>query len=369
MASAEDYPAAALRAAAAAHGVHLDADQQQVAARLEQLGATLARSHGSWRERLRRRWRPTTGNEAPVQGLYLWGGVGRGKTLLMDLFYESLGALPRERVHFYRFMRTVHAELHQLKARVAPLDEVAARHARRVRLLCLDELLVADIADAMLLAGLFEGLFKRGVTLVATSNVPPRGLYKDGLQRQRFIPAIELLERHLQVLHLDAGIDYRLRTLQQAPTYLNANKPNAQSEMAARFAALTGTQPHGPLELSVEGRPIVARAATPDAVWFDFNDICDGPRSQNDYIEIARLYHTVFVSNIPLFTAAQDDAARRFIMMIDEFYDRNVNIVVSAAAPPAELYRGERLRFEFERAASRMIEMQTQAYQSGEHRP
>jgi cell division protein ZapE len=286
----------------------------------------------------------------------------------MDLFYESLRLRRRERTHFYRFMRQVHAELRTIKNRAEPLEIVAERLASRAALICLDEFFVSDIADAMILAGLFDALFRHGVTLVTTSNVPPIALYQDGLQRQRFLPAIASIESHMDVLHLDGGVDYRLRQLEQAPTYLDSSRPDTFVQLKERFAALAGGAQGGPETLCVEGRPIPALATGPDLVWFEFNDICEGPRSQNDYIELARMYHTVFISDIPQFTRTNENAARRFIMLIDEFYDRSVNIVVSAAAPPMALYRGERLQFEFQRAASRLIEMQTQHYLAGEHR-
>jgi cell division protein ZapE len=235
--------------------------------------------------------------------------------------------------------------------------------------LCLDEFFVSDIADAMILSGLFEGLFRRGVILVATSNTPPQDLYKDGLQRQRFLPAIEMIIQHLDIVHLDGGVDYRLRQLQQAPTYLDSRLPDTAARLAQRFAALAGGTAAGPTILTVEDRPIKALATGAGMVWFEFNDICEGPRSQNDYIELACLYHTVFISNIPEFTHSNENAARRFIMLIDEFYDRNVNVVVSAAAAPGALYHGERLQSEFLRAASRLVEMQTQHYFAGQHRP
>jgi cell division protein ZapE len=340
------------------------------AIRLDRLSAALLESSRSFGERLRARlrWLPSPAVRAPLRGLYLWGGVGRGKTLLMDWFYESLRFPRRERTHFYRFMRRVHTELRSIKHREQPLEVVAQRLAHRARVICLDEFFVADIADAMILAGLFEGLFRRGVTLIATSNSPPQDLYKDGLQRQRFLPAIDLIQNHVEVLHLDGGIDYRLRQLEQAPTYLDSGLPTTAARMKQRFSALAGGTASGPEVLSVEDRDIPAVSVGPGMAWFEFSALCDGPRSQNDYIELARSYHTVFISNIPVFTSSNEDAARRFISAIDEFYDRGVNIVVSAAAPPTELYRGERLQFEFQRAASRLIEMQTQHYLAGEHR-
>jgi cell division protein ZapE len=345
-----------------------DDSQQAAAAKLDLLNLKLARTP-RLRERLAARVPLLGAAPAAPCGLYLWGGVGRGKTLLMDLFYDALNEPKRARTHFYRFMREVHAELRGIKDVENPLDAAAARIASRARVICLDEFFVADIGDAMILAGLLQGLFARGVTLIATSNVPPRQLYRDGLQRQRFLPAIDLIERHVEVFNLDGGTDYRLRELQQAPTYLPSAAAPTRTAMAGRFAALAGGSTGGATLLSIEERHIAALATAPGMVWFEFAAICEGPRSQNDYIELARLYHTVFISDVPVFTSANENAARRFIMLIDEFYDRNVNIVLSAAAAPAALYQGERLRFEFERAASRLIEMQTQHYLAGEHRP
>jgi cell division protein ZapE len=353
-----------------AQRLEFDAAQQAAAVRLDLLSEALRRSSRSAGERLRAHlaWLPAPAR-APHRGLYLWGGVGRGKTLLMDWFYESLRFPRRERSHFYRFMRQVHADLRTVTRRTRPLDAVADRLAQRARVICLDEFFVADIADAMILAGLIEGLFRRGVTLVATSNSPPQDLYKEGLQRERFLPAIELLQSHMDVVHVDGGIDYRLRQLEQAPTYLDSTLAGTALQLQRRFAALAGDTAAGPTVLTVEERPIAAVATGAGMVWFDFSELCEGPRSPNDYIELARSYHTIFISNIPLFTSTGEDAARRFIAAIDEFYDRGVKLVVSAAAAPAALYRGERLQLEFQRASSRLIEMQTQRYLAAQHRP
>jgi cell division protein ZapE len=358
-----------LREQVAAHRLEFDAAQLEAAARLDRLSAALRPSSRSFGARLRAHWRRLAAPAADSpRGLYLWGGVGRGKTLLMDRFYESLRFPDRERTHFYRFMRQVHAELRSIDMRAQPLDDVAERLAKRVRLICLDEFFVADIADAMIFAGLLEGLFRRGVILVATSNSPPEDLYQDGLQRQRFLPAIELIRNHVDVLHLDGSVDYRLRQLELAPTYLDSALAQTPVQLRQRFAALAGDGAAGPSALTIEDRAIAAVATGPGLAWFEFGELCEGARSQLDYIEIARMYHTVFISNIPHFSSADEDAARRFVMLIDEFYDRSVKIVVSAAAPPADLYHGERLRFEFQRAASRLIEMQTQNYLAGQHR-
>jgi cell division protein ZapE len=347
-----------------------DPAQEAAAARLDELGGSLERRSLSLAGTLRSYlpWRAASATTAAPRGIYLWGGVGRGKTLLMDFFFASLGSVRRERSHFYRFMRAVHAELSRIKNREQPLELVAERIARRARVLCLDEFFVADIADAMILAALVEGLFRRGVTLVATSNLPPHELYKDGLQRQRFLPAIALIESRMDVLHLDRGLDYRLRQLERAPTYLDSGLERTSRDLDQRFAALAGGAVAVPTALKIEGRPLRAVAAGADIAWFEFRELCEGPRGQNDYIELARLYGTLFIANVPIFTPQDEDAARRFLMLIDELYDRGVKTVVSAAAPPAALYHGERLTFEFQRAASRLIEMQTQQYLAGRHR-
>ena len=305
---------------------------------------------------------------APVRGLYLWGGVGRGKTWLMDLFFESLPSIARRR-HFHRFMQEVHCELAQLKQRRSPLEAVAASMARATRVLCFDELYVADVADAMILGGLFDALFRRGVTLVATSNTPPAQLYQDGLQRARFLPAISLLERHLEVWQLEGGTDYRLRQLTQAGVYLPAGAPDTAARLAALFGELADRAVQRGGSIDIAGRPIAVVRAGHGAVWFEFTALCAGPRSQDDYIEIAREFQTVIVADVPVLDATRDDEARRFIALVDEFYDRNVNLILSAAAPPAQLYRGERLSGPFARTTSRLIEMQSEQYLAREHRP
>jgi len=319
--------------------------------------------------RLLSRLRGTHASTTPERGLYLWGGVGRGKTWLMDLFFQSLPFDAKRRRHFHRFMHDVHSQLKQPGNREAPLELVADRFAAEARVLCFDELFVADIADAMILGTLLDALFRRGVTLVATSNVPPRDLYKDGLQRQRFLPAIGLLERHTLVMTVEGGTDYRLRQLTEAGTYLAADAPDTAARLDALFMELAdgGARVGGFVE--IEGRAIPVVRESDNTIWFEFEALCEGPRSQNDYIEIAREYQSVIVANVPRFTATRENAARRFISLVDELYDRHVNLIVSAAAAPADLYHGERLTFEFQRTASRLIEMQTEEYLASEHRP
>jgi cell division protein ZapE len=304
-------------------------------------------------------------------GLYLWGSVGRGKTFLMDLFYASLPPGVGRRCHFHRFMQEVHLRLAALAQQQQrnPLEAVAGDMARELSALCLDELYVADIADAMILGGLFAALLRRGVTLVATSNVAPRELYRDGLQRQRFVPAIELLEHRLEVLHIGGDTDYRLRQLTAAGTYLPAGAADSAARLAALFAQLAGGDSASSGSIDIAGRAIEVLGVAPGVVWFEFAALCGGPRSAEDYIEIAREYQSVLVSAVPVFDGAHEDEARRFIALVDELYDRNVNLVLSAAAAPQELYRGARLGALYARTASRLIEMQSAEYLAREHRP
>jgi cell division protein ZapE len=350
------------------HGCSADPEQRPALASLELLRRHLLRAQRPRRpDWLGRLWpaRPP----AAVRGLYLWGRVGRGKTWLMDLFYASLPFPERRRLHFHRFMHDVHAELAQLKHEADPLELVAARIAADTRVLCCDELQVNDIADAMILGGLFAGLFRRGVTLVATSNTPPRDLYKGGLQRARFLPAIDLIEQHMQVVQIGGTTDYRLRELTQAGVYLPREDPATPARLEALFGRLAQRGARTGGEILIEGRPIPVVREGPGVVWFEFAALCAGPRSPDDYIEIAREYQSVIVSGVPVLDAGMDDEARRFIELVDELYDRGVNLIVSAAAPPPELYRGERLAAPFERTASRLIEMQSAEYLAREHRP
>ncbi len=304
-----------------------------------------------------------------IQGLYFWGGVGRGKTYLMDLFYESLPFDDKMRVHFHRFMRRIHRDLKSLAGQKNPLSLVAQRIADETRIICFDEFFVSDITDAMILGGLFEHLFSRGVVLVATSNIVPDELYKNGLQRQRFLPAIELLKKHTRVVNVDGGNDYRLRALERAELYHTPLDVAADISLKRSFDSLS-SEPGKQLEqVEIEGRWLQSRYCAEDVIWFDFAELCDGPRSQNDYIEIARIYHAVLVGNIPALGPEQDDQVRRFVNLIDEFYDRNVKLVVSAAMPLDQLYSGGRLSFEFERTRSRLLEMQSHDYLARQHRP
>jgi len=348
------------------HGHSPDAAQEHAVSKLEDLRLRLLSAHRGepgWLGRLRGLARR---EPVAVRGIYLWGGVGRGKTFLMDLFRANL-QVPSRREHFHRFMKDVHGRLSGLRELESPLEHVAEAIARDARVVCLDELYVSDIADAMLLSGLFSGLVGRGVTLVFTSNSPPADLYRDGLQRARFLPAISLIESCTESVNVDAGNDYRLRQLERASLYLDSSEPFADEALALRFEEIAGEAGTAGGALEVEGREIRVRRRTGDVVWFDFDTICGGTRSAADYVEIARDFHTVFVSGVPVLDGSTDDPARRFIALVDEFYDRNVKLVLSAAAAPESLYRGERLAFAFERTRSRLAEMQAHDYLARQH--
>jgi cell division protein ZapE len=340
-----------------------DPAQRAVLAHLDRIQAELiAAEKTKWWQRLRA--------TPPVRGLYLYGSVGRGKTFLVDLFFESLPIEAKLRRHFHRFMQEVHAELNRLKGHEDPLVAVAAHFAAEARVFCLDEFFVTDIGDAMILGNLLKHLFARGVTLVTTSNIVPKELYKDGLQRERFLPAIELLEKNCAIVSLDAQQDYRLRALTQAGVYFTPLGEAAEQALAECFERLAPEPPRIGGTIEVNGRDIPFKRVSDGVIWFEFAALCEGPRAVADYIEIGKSYHTVLASNVPQFVdfSASEDAARRFVNLVDEFYDRGVNLVLSAAAAIPELYRGRRLKFEFARTESRLIEMQSREYLASDHR-
>ncbi|MEM7206278.1 MAG: cell division protein ZapE [Pseudomonadota bacterium] len=307
-------------------------------------------------------------SKAP-DGLYVYGGVGRGKTHLLDVFIDALPIEKKLRLHFHRFMRLVHDELNTLSDVQDPLEIVAQRFADKTRILCLDEMQVTDITDAMLMAGLFTGLFDRGVVLVTTSNIEPDNLYRDGLQRQRFVPAIELIKQHTEVVPMDGDTDYRLRALEQAEIYHTPLDETATAQLERCFHSIAAVERHADSHAVIVNHREIPVVMWADGIaWFTFDELCNTARSKDDYIEIAQFFHTVIVGEIPLMDKMLDDAARRFVNMIDEFYDSNVKLIASAAAQPEALYTGKRLEFEFERTASRLREMQSQEYLSREHR-
>lgn len=300
-------------------------------------------------------------------GLYIWGGVGRGKTFLMDLFFETLAIKRKRRIHFHRMMREVHQRMKLLGDVQDPLDKVAEEMAHDTYLLCFDEFFVSDIGDAMILDRFLGGLFRRGVTLVTTSNSEPDDLYRDGLQRQRFLPAIEMLKSNMHVVHMAGDVDYRLRLLQQAGTYMSPDDAAAHGKLQHFFDESACSRIGTDRTLDINGREIFTLQCAKGIAWFDFAEICDGPRSQNDYIEIARWYPTVIVSGVPLLHEGLENQARRFVALVDEFYDRRVKLIVAAAKPIDALYTGKRLGSEFDRTVSRLIEMQSTNYLASPH--
>lgn len=304
-----------------------------------------------------------------IQGLYFWGGVGRGKTYLVDTFYECLPFGRKLRIHFHRFMHRVHGELKSLSGQPDPLKLIAKKLAAETRVICFDEFFVSDITDAMILGTLMQELFSHGIVLVATSNIIPDELYRNGLQRARFLPAIELINQNTRVVNVDSGIDYRLRTLQQAEIYHYPADADAMEDLHLYFKQLAPEQGVERQNIEIEGRLIPTLCFADGVVMFEFRAICDGPRSQSDYIEISRCYHTVLVANVEQMGQAVDDVARRFIAMVDEFYERNVKLILSADVALGDLYTEGRLSFEFKRCLSRLKEMQSHEYLATQHIP
>ena len=309
--------------------------------------------------------------QGPIKGIYFWGGVGRGKTYLVDTFFDALPFEQKMRTHFHRFMKRVHEELKTLKGEKNPLPIIAKRFAGEARVICFDEFFVSDITDAMILATLLDELFKNGVSLVATSNIVPDGLYKDGLQRARFLPAIALLKQHTEIVNVDSGIDYRLRALEQAELYHWPLDAEAELSLERSFKSLLTenctVRENEPL--MIENRIIRARKVANDIAWFEFRELCDGPRSQNDYIELGKIFEAVLVANVERMDAMKDDMARRFINLVDEFYDRNVKLILSAEVELKDLYAGGHLEFEFQRTLSRLLEMQSHEFLARPHKP
>ncbi|WP_251308066.1 cell division protein ZapE [Halomonas sp. NCCP-2165] len=375
-------PMARYRADLERDGFQYDAAQEQAVAHLQRLYDDLVRRPApakagvpgkGLKSRVAGLFGKKKSDAAPrppaIMGLYFWGGVGRGKTYLVDTFYESLPFPEKMRTHFHRFMQRVHNELEHYKGEKNPLTLIATKFAAEARVICFDEFFVKDITDAMILANLLEALFERGVVLVTTSNIVPAELYKDGLQRARFLPAIDLLERHCEVVNVDSGIDYRLRALERAEIFHAPLDDAAEAELSRSFREIAGQAGEVGVPIEINRRVLKARRHHDDVVWFEFRELCDGPRSQNDYIELAREYHTVLVSNVPQMGRGSDDQARRFINMVDEFYDRGVKLLMSAEVAAERLYTEGSLSFEFDRTLSRLQEMQSHEYLALPHKP
>jgi cell division protein ZapE len=341
----------------AARGYVADASQRAALDRLQQLD-------DDWRTYKAQRsnaLKKLLARPPVPRGVYLWGGVGRGKSFLMDAFYAAVPIIRKTRLHFHEFMRSVHRELDEVKGLADPLDEVARRIARRHRLICFDEFHVSDIADAMILHRLLAKLFELNVGFVMTSNYPPGGLYPDGLHRDRLLPAIDLLQERLDIVHVDGGIDYRQRAMTTIDAYVTPWGPAADAALAAAFDRIAEAEDEDPT-LEIESRRIRARRRAGGVVWFDFAVLCGGPRSHADYLEIAAQFHTVLLSNIPRMSAGQASEARRFTWLVDVLYDHRVKLLASAQGPPTELYTAGVLVEEFARTASRLLEMQSREY-------
>jgi cell division protein ZapE len=307
-------------------------------------------------------------NRRPIpRGVYMYGGVGRGKSFLMDCFFQAVPLRRKTRLHFHEFMREVHRELRELQGTVNPLDALGARMAKRFRLICFDEFHVADITDAMILHRLLQALFDNGVGFVTTSNFKPDDLYPGGLHRDRILPAIELLNARLEVISVDNGTDYRRRTLEHVKLYHTPLGPEADAAMDAAFSELAEAHDEDPV-LHIEQREIRARRRAGGVVWFDFATLCGGPRSQNDYLEIASQFHTLVLSDVPHMPVRMASPARRFTWLVDVLYDRRVKLIMSAAVPPEQLYTEGPLAHEFPRTVSRLNEMQSAEFLALEHR-
>jgi cell division protein ZapE len=354
-----------------AHGFELDASQQGAVEHFERLYEDLLGL-----ERLEASLIRLLAGKRVVRGLYLWGGVGRGKSFLMDSFFNCAPTQRKRRIHFHRFMQEIHQEMHRRTGQADPLGAIARDFSKETRLLCLDEFHITDITDAMLMKRLLEALFEQGVVMVTTSNFEPDALYLHGLQRNQFLPAIELIKQNLDVVNVDAGTDYRLRELEKAGVY--HVEADADEALEHAFMNIARHESAEPAELEIEGRIIRARRDARGVAWFDFDELCDGPRGKADYIELARRYHTVLVSDVPRFYARDADTLRRFVWLVDEFYDRRVKLILSAATPPEDLVVTEAESDKFqanlnvslkERLVSRLTEMQTRDYLTQPHLP
>ena len=338
-----------------------DPAQHAALAELDRIHEAIVDSaQDGWLDRLSAFWK----KPGPVKGLYFWGGVGRGKTFLVD----GLPIEQKYRTHFHRFMRGIHERLREHQGQSDPLAKIAQEWRSRLRVLVLDEFFVTDIGDAMLLARLLERLFAEGVTLVTTSNTAVENLYLNGLQRDSFLPAIALLQKYCVELYAEGTEDYRMRALTRSPVYRAPLEGDSDAWLERRWKELSGGQDARAGNIQIEGRKIPVRGRGKSIVWFDFAALCEGPRGPSDYIEIAREFNTVLLGGIPHFDRLNEDAARRFVNLIDELYDRQVNLVCTAQDPPPLLYSGTRLAGAFERTASRLIEMQSAEYLGTAHR-
>lgn len=340
-----------------------DEAQAQAVQELERVWQELLSRYKASKKAFRRFRRQTS-----PKGVYMWGGVGRGKTWLMDQFYDSIPFRRKTRMHFHHFMQHVHRELNKLSGQRNPLDLVADQIYKDAVIICFDEFFVSNVTDAMILSDLFQKLFNRGVTLVATSNIAPDGLYKNGIHRDRFLPTIELVQKNCTILNVDAGVDYRLRVLKQAQLFKHPLTDDAKIWMSQRFSAITRSQIVSQQPITINNRVVETLGHTEDVLWCEFSELCLKPRSPADFIEIANIYNTVLVSNVPHLTDYLSEGTRRFIYLVDEFYDRGVKLLLTSQDSIIEIYEGEKLAFEIERTRSRLLEMQSDEYLHSEHR-
>lgn len=357
------------RKALSEKGYKADAAQEKAIMRLQDLFEELMDFRDQRQQRNGGFFRRFAKSKDPVvpKGVYMWGGVGRGKSFLMDSFYNYLPYKRKVRIHFHEFMRSIHEEMREIKGTEDPLDVVAKRTAEKYRLICFDEFHVSDIADAMILHRLLDKLFEYGCTFVMTSNYEPDTLYPDGLHRDRLLPAIELIKQKMDVLNVDSGIDYRRRTLEQVQLYYQPLTPENRQAFEDLFKEISGAEPK-PQTLTIENRPMQALGINDNVAWFDFKTLCVDNRSQNDFLELASRFDTIFLSDVPKMTAAQASPARRFTWLIDVLYDYKVKFVMSAEVPPAELYTEGVLSNEFFRTESRIMEMQSKEYMQQDRR-
>lgn len=340
-----------------------DEAQAQAVQELDRVWKELLNRYKASKKAFRRFRRQTS-----PKGVYMWGGVGRGKTWLMDQFYESVPFRRKTRMHFHHFMQHVHKELNKLSGQRNPLEIVADQIYKDAVVICFDEFFVSNVTDAMILSDLFQKLFVRGVTLIATSNIAPDGLYKNGIHRDRFLPTIEMVKKNCAILNVDAGVDYRLRVLKQAQLFKSPLSNEVQNWMSERFSALTHTQAHSQEPIVINNRIVETLGHTEDVLWCEFSELCFKPRSPADFIEIANIYNTVLVSNVPHLTDFLSEGTRRFIYLVDEFYDRGVKLLLTSQDSIIDIYQGEKLAFEIERTRSRLLEMQSDEYLHSEHR-
>ena len=350
------------RQVARSHGFSLDSAQLRVLGHFQRLHDQLAQS-----EQVGYSLLSVFMRTRPIRGLYLSGGVGRGKSFLMDAFFDFVPVARKSRVHFHRFMQDIHHRLRDMQGEENPLAQIAGNIAVEYRLLCLDEFHVTDIGDAMLMRNLLQGLCDQGLVLVTTSNQAPDDLYRNGLQRAQFLPAIDLLKQHLELVQVDGGVDYRLRALEKGGVFHFPADARAEAAMATTFEAIAGSPGERDVELDIEGRTIRALRIGPGVAWFGFEALCGGPRGQADYIELARRYHTVLISEVRGLGASEADRRRRLTWLIDEFYDRRVKLIVSADTQLSGLLQAAPGEVEVERTASRLVEMQTHQYLSEAH--